>query len=252
MEKQRLLTALREIWEELPDLVGKASWPAFDRELEGYLKQFEDHPEQDARTQEQVLQLLACYPQAHQRLLALTGESILEEAEEEKPMTEPQPEPTPQLQKPETPAERQERQQGVLMIVKEALTGCIGLLVVGTTLLLVLVTLLAVLTRPAADVTGLKEVLLFMNGLIGVVLGYYFGRVPAEARARAAEAGEAEAQEKAGASQEQLAEVRGGLETLRADVAQRRQSPIVRGSPADQELADLEARLDRLLDRVHR
>ncbi|MBN1483900.1 MAG: hypothetical protein JXA37_04195 [Chloroflexia bacterium] len=153
----------------------------------------------------------------------------------------------------EKPAERQERWQGTLMIMKESLTGCIGLLIVGTTLLLVLVSSLLVLTRPEGDIGPLKEILLFMNGLIGVVLGYYFGRVPAEMRAQKAEAAEAEAQGKAEESRDRLAEVRGGLEGLKADVAQRRQAHVVRGEKeVASPLSELEERLEQLLERTRR
>ena len=68
---------------------------------------------------------------------------------------------------------------------KEIVTGCMGILIILVTLLVAIIAILSVSnaeTRAAA-----KDVLLFLNGLVGVVLGYYFGRVPGEVRADKAE-----------------------------------------------------------------
>jgi hypothetical protein len=68
---------------------------------------------------------------------------------------------------------------------KEVLTGFLGTLIVLVTLIVVIITIASV-NNPAAFSSG-KDLLLFMNGLVGVVLGYYFGRVPADVRADKAE-----------------------------------------------------------------
>lgn len=243
-EYRTLLQAIQAIWADLPGLVGE-DWLAFESRLVAHLEQLEAQPERAPTIQAQIWELFKRHPEAHEHLAAHLPAQVKEEAT----MTAVKPEPAKQV---EGPAERQERWQGTLMIVKESLTGCIGLLIVGTTLLLVLVTLLVALTRSQTDVGALKEILLFMNGLIGVVLGYYFGRVPAEERARKAESAEVEAREKAEDSQERLAEVRGGLEGLKAEIAQVRQRPAVRGEPVEEPLGRLEERLDQLLARTRR
>ncbi len=68
-----------------------------------------------------------------------------------------------------------------LQVFKEKVTAIIGIVIVAFTLFFVL---LAFFGKYAANA---KDILLFMEGLVGVVLGYYFGRVPAEARAQQAE-----------------------------------------------------------------
>ncbi len=68
---------------------------------------------------------------------------------------------------------------------KEILTGVLGTLIVLVTLIVVLITIASVNNQ--ISFSAGKDVLLFMNGLVGVVLGYYFGRVPADVRAEKAE-----------------------------------------------------------------
>lgn len=68
---------------------------------------------------------------------------------------------------------------------KEILTGVLGILIVLATLITVIFTIASVNNQTAFSAA--KDVLLFMNGLVGVVLGYYFGRVPADVRADKAE-----------------------------------------------------------------
>ena len=82
----------------------------------------------------------------------------------------------------------------IIQAFKEVVTAIMGLVVVIFTLWLAGTAL-----SYAADDTKMsnaKDVLLLVLGLAGVVIGYYFGRVPADARAVQAtrEAGEANAQ----------------------------------------------------------
>jgi hypothetical protein len=74
---------------------------------------------------------------------------------------------------------------------KEIVTAILGVLVVGYTLYLAWSTFAYV--GQQQKMTDAKDVLLLMLGLAGVVVGYYFGRVPADARA-------AQAQEQANAA----------------------------------------------------
>ena len=64
---------------------------------------------------------------------------------------------------------------------KELVTAVIGLLLVFYTLIIARTTLQYV-ANPE-QMSQAKDILLLMTGLSGVVLGYYFGRVPADARA---------------------------------------------------------------------
>ncbi len=75
--------------------------------------------------------------------------------------------------------------QVALQFFKEAVTAVIGVAIVGFTLYLALKTFgLAGNQQNMAD--G-KDILTLMMGLAGVVTGYYFGRVPADARAAQSE-----------------------------------------------------------------
>lgn len=67
---------------------------------------------------------------------------------------------------------------------KEVLTGLMGLVIVAVTLYVALQ--IVGMTNESAR-TVAKDILLFLNGLVGVVLGYYFGRVPGDIRADKAE-----------------------------------------------------------------
>lgn len=67
---------------------------------------------------------------------------------------------------------------------KEVLTGLMGLVIVAVTLYVALK--IVGMTDESAR-TIAKDILLFLNGLVGVVLGYYFGRVPGDIRADKAE-----------------------------------------------------------------
>jgi hypothetical protein len=93
-----------------------------------------------------------------------------------------------------------------LTAVKEGVTAVIGLSIIGFTLGM---SVWAAGAHSADDRVYLRDLLTLLLSLSGVVLGYYFGRVPGEARASSAEqrAKHAEARTQAvGDRAEQLAE----------------------------------------------
>jgi hypothetical protein len=67
-----------------------------------------------------------------------------------------------------------------LQLRKETVATVLALLVVGGTVGLALI---AVLFMRGSDLSAAKDVLVVLSSLAGVVLGYYFGRIPSEARA---------------------------------------------------------------------
>jgi hypothetical protein len=71
-----------------------------------------------------------------------------------------------------------------LTALKEAVTTIIGLAIIGFTLYM---SVRAAGARAADDRAYLRDLLALLLSLSGVVLGYYFGRVPGEARASSAE-----------------------------------------------------------------
>ncbi len=94
-----------------------------------------------------------------------------------------------------------------ITIFKEAVTAIIALLLVWTT-----VRMAASLLAFVGDATRMsqaKDLLGVLTGLMGVVLGYYFGRIPAEARA-------AQAQEQASQAISQSEQAKAQTEALGA------------------------------------
>ena len=73
----------------------------------------------------------------------------------------------------------------IIQAFKEAITGLLGLAVVIYTLILAGQTI--ALVGDPQKMAEAKDVLLLILGLAGVVVGYYFGRVPADARASQAQ-----------------------------------------------------------------
>jgi hypothetical protein len=72
---------------------------------------------------------------------------------------------------------------------KEQVAGRLAGLVVGGTVVLAAITIFAVLFNiSTANVENAKNILLILSPLCGVVLGYYFGRIPSEAQAQQAQA----------------------------------------------------------------
>lgn len=117
------------------------------------------------------------------------------------PVEPPAPAPPPAAAEPQgaTPMNENKLSQSVLdrlaiwdkqlAAAKEAVAGCLGITIVLATLIAATVALLAVFTVGNEKVwAAAKDILVLLIGLVGVVLGYYFGRVPGEARADKAEA----------------------------------------------------------------
>ncbi|QLQ08673.1 MAG: hypothetical protein HZY76_23640 [Anaerolineae bacterium] len=83
-----------------------------------------------------------------------------------------------------------------LATAKEAIAGCLGIAIVLATLATAMVALLAVFMVGNEKVwAAAKEILVLLIGLVGVVLGYYFGRVPGEVRRQGRSGGQSDAQQ---------------------------------------------------------
>ena len=76
----------------------------------------------------------------------------------------------------------QQRLQGV----KEGVTAILGIAIVSVTLYLVWLTF-SYAGDQTTKISDAKDVLIIMTGMAGVVLGYYFGRMPSDARAAQAQ-----------------------------------------------------------------
>ena len=74
----------------------------------------------------------------------------------------------------------------VMQAGKEVVTALIGLIIIGSTIALVARSF--GLIGNAKHINQAKDLLSIMLGLVGTVIGYYFGRVPADARATTATA----------------------------------------------------------------
>jgi hypothetical protein len=73
----------------------------------------------------------------------------------------------------------------ILQAVKEGVTALLGIILVGYTLNLA--SRVFTYVGDPDKLSDAKDVLMLMLGLAGVVIGYYFGRVPADARATQAQ-----------------------------------------------------------------
>jgi hypothetical protein len=151
-----------------------------------------------------------------------------------KPMTE-----TPS---PSAPAPAQPRKgigvDAIITIFKEAVTAIIALLLVWTTIRVI--TSLLGFVGDEMRMTQAKALLSVLTGLMGVVLGYYFGRIPAEAHAAQAQeqANQAVAQgEQAKARSEMIGERAGELADQASDlVAGMQNAPMTRGQATSNEV----------------
>ncbi len=127
-----------------------------------------------------------------------------------------------------------------LATAKEAIAGAVGLLVVLATLIAATLALFSVIISGNERVwAAAKDILVLLIGLVGVVLGYYFGRVPGEARADKAES---EAKAVRSALDRTLTEVRGVLEEQGVDLTRATPATGIRLTERQTE------RLRRLLD----
>jgi hypothetical protein len=121
----------------------------------------------------------------------------------------------------------------ILQAVKEVVTAALGLVIVIFTLAMAY----KVFTYVGENekISDAKDVLMLVLGLAGVVIGYYFGRVPADARAAQAqgqaEAAHARVQKLGAAAQatsDQVDQILAGLQP----------SAAARGGGVSDELAD--------------
>ena len=75
---------------------------------------------------------------------------------------------------------------------KEIVSASLGIVIVIGTLVL----LWPQLTKPTPDITTAQAIFSILGGWGGVVIGYYFGRLPAEKATKSAEANAAASEEK--------------------------------------------------------
>lgn len=83
----------------------------------------------------------------------------------------------------------------IMQLVKEAVTAILAIMLLWSTLNMAEKSLIYV--GDTQKMSDAKDVLLLLMGLAGVVLGYYFGRIPADARAAQAQQDATEANIKA-------------------------------------------------------
>jgi hypothetical protein len=165
---------------------------------------------------------------------AVTQPAIVKPQPGVKPMTETPPTPVP--------APVQERKgisvEAFTTIFKEAVTAIIALLLVWTTIRVI--TSLLGFVGDELRMNQAKDLLSVLTGLMGVVLGYYFGRIPAEAHAAQAQeqANQAVAQgEQAKARSEMIGERAGELADQASDlVAGMQNAPMTRGQATSNEV----------------
>ncbi|MGZ8978790.1 MAG: hypothetical protein ACXW22_15310 [Allosphingosinicella sp.] len=141
----------------------------------------------------------------------------------------------------------------ILQAVKEVVTAALGLFIVSFTLAMAY----KVFTYVGENekISDAKDVLMLVLGLSGVVIGYYFGRVPADARAAQAQ-GQAEAAnvrvEKLGAAAQATSDQ---VDQILADIAQPSAAARGAGGEVSDQLADnLRQVRDKLrqLSTIHR
>jgi cytochrome c biogenesis protein CcdA len=92
---------------------------------------------------------------------------------------------------------------------KELVTAILGFLIMFCTLILAALTFSYV--NEPTKITNAKDILQILLGLAGVVIGYYFGRVPADARA-------AQAQEQANTATAQTEQVNAQVQVMANNV----------------------------------
>ena len=136
-----------------------------------------------------------------------------------------------------------------VMVYKEVVTSLLGLAIVGFALYMAIVTLGYV---GDARISDSKDILQLILGLAGVVLGYYFGRVPADARA-------AQSQKQADTANAHAQDVAAEAEEVSAKSEEVARSIAARGSgqggqrgPGAGDTTQLEAQLRELSESAQR
>jgi len=208
----------------LEQLAAGADDPAQFRREFANLGRYWEEEDDEALKWEETERVLRKYPAAWQAMLDAGLVPGAEKPAPEPPALSPPP-PQPAATRPQGETTMEERQVSQstlnrmaiwdkqLATGKEVVTGCLGVMIVLVTLL---VALIAIVFAGNADArSAAKDVLLVLTGLVGVVLGYYFGRGPGEARADKAES---EAKATRSALDRTVTEVRGLLEDQGVDV----------------------------------
>lgn len=158
-----------------------------------------------------------------------------ERDKEEHPMTTPPDKPT--TSKPSSGPTL----ESWLTALREIVTASLGITIILTTLAFLVAAVVLFLFRPNAEFALLRDLLVMLNGMAGVVLGYYFGRIPAEARAGKAETERAAAEKQATALQ-------AGMRALAADLDRQAQAaPVAKGLPTPNPYAEASAKIRQLL-----
>jgi hypothetical protein len=135
-----------------------------------------------------------------------------------------------------------------LQAFKEIVTAVLGLMLVGWTVSLTQRTFTYV--GDPAKIADAKDVLLLALGLAGVVVGYYFGRVPADMRAT-------QAQQQANAASADAEEIRGQAQQTAEQIDQLLDNIPAPASVVDRDVAagpahDVSAELKKLRDDLRR
>jgi hypothetical protein len=131
-----------------------------------------------------------------------------------------------------------------MSLYKEIVTALFGLIIIGFTSWLAVQTLLY--AGNTNKITDAKDILTVMMGLAGTVIGYYFGRVPGDARA--AEAGR---QANAAAAEAERARATGRAVSQQLDAAiTRATTAAAKGAGMDQAQQDQLENLRRARDQL--
>ena len=242
-------TPVRQFLEtHLEQLAAGAADPAQFRREFANLGRYWEEEDDEALKWEETERVLSKYPAAWQAVLDAGLVPGAEKPAPAPPASPPRP-PQPAATQPQGETTMEERQVSQstlnrmaiwdkqLATGKEVVTGCLGVMIVLVTLLVALIAI--VFAGNAEARSAAKDVLLVLTGLVGVVLGYYFGRMPGEVRADKAE-GEAKATRSA--LDRTVTEVRGLLEDQGVDVE--------RGGAGEVSLTP--AQVERLRDLVRR
>jgi len=126
-----------------------------------------------------------------------------------------------------------------LALIRELVTATLGIAIVVTTLLMLCLAWEARNDPHADSWARTKDLLLYVNGLVGVVIGYYFGRTPTELRAETAEKATRGALREASMANEQLDHTLGEISVMADELGVPGDDPRIRMPDHAQRLRDL-------------
>jgi hypothetical protein len=115
-----------------------------------------------------------------------------------------------------------------LQLRKETVATVLALLVVGGTVGLALI---AVLFIRGSDLSTAKDVLVLLSSLAGVVLGYYFGRIPGDAHAEQSAQQAQQAQEAAAHTRSAAQSVGERARQMANQVSRIREAVLLQNTP---------------------